>query len=454
MVVQPGKSLTVTGTATVTGNLIIESNASGDGSFIDNGSVSGIVTVQRYLTPNQWHNISAPISDATAGLLTRFYIKPYDEATDTYGAYIKNIDTAITVAGGYAVWAKTLQQTVSYTGNVNTDTIVTNTLQHQKQGYNLIGNPYPSCIDWDAPSIDKSNISGTIWIWNGTQYSTYTSGIGGTNGGSRYISSGQGFFVQTLSQGQTLTFNNTMRVHNSVTLLKEAVAEQNILRVRVTDSYHNDECIIAFRESGSNGYDQHFDAKKMFGSADIAQIYSVSDTQNLAVNVLNSNNLIDSILLQIVAPYTGKFDLIFSSSLKNNYSLFDKKNNETNDIGSALKYSAILSAGDQSDRFWLVLKNEAIADTTVVTGDTTGSTTVTDARQKVIVTVRNQDAFVTGLDNTVNTAVSVFDLNGKLIRNQSCNGCVDTELLSLPQGAYILRVINGDNIVVKKILIF
>ncbi len=67
-------------------------------------------------------------------------------------------------------------------------------------GWNLVGNPYPSTIDWNAASgWGKNNINATIYIRdNGTgsgQYATWN-GVVGTNGGSQYIAAGQAFWVK------------------------------------------------------------------------------------------------------------------------------------------------------------------------------------------------------------------------------------------------------------------
>jgi hypothetical protein len=66
-------------------------------------------------------------------------------------------------------------------------------------GWNLIANPYPSAIDWDAASgWNKVNVNNAVYIYQADldQYSTYIAGVG-VNGGSRFIASSQGFLCKS-----------------------------------------------------------------------------------------------------------------------------------------------------------------------------------------------------------------------------------------------------------------
>ena len=92
-------------------------------------------------------------------------------------------------------------------------------------GFNCVGNPYASTIDLNTVNttagagiqitsqvetnfyeLDPATQNYDVW-----QYSI-SSGIGiGTNNASRYIASGQGFFVKVDAAGQTITFNEAAK---------------------------------------------------------------------------------------------------------------------------------------------------------------------------------------------------------------------------------------------------
>ncbi|MEI6898923.1 MAG: hypothetical protein WCL00_03515, partial [Bacteroidota bacterium] len=100
------------------------------------------------------------------------------------------------------------------------------------EGFNLVGNPYPSSADWYATSgWTRSNLVGTgggydMWIWNpaANNYGVYNSadaGGVGTNLVTRYIAPMQGYFVQAVSAGN-LGMNNDVRVHHIGNWFKSA----------------------------------------------------------------------------------------------------------------------------------------------------------------------------------------------------------------------------------------
>jgi len=80
--VETGTTLDISGG----GNLFLESNASGDASLLDLGSVSytggGEARVERYLTNGQWHLISAPVAGALSGQFENDYLQIHTESTN------------------------------------------------------------------------------------------------------------------------------------------------------------------------------------------------------------------------------------------------------------------------------------------------------------------------------------------------------------------------------------
>ncbi len=81
--VEPGTILDIS-----SGNLIVESNETGDASLIDFGDVTynggGEAIVQRYLIGGQWHLISAPVNNALAGMFLDDYLQFHTEGTNDW----------------------------------------------------------------------------------------------------------------------------------------------------------------------------------------------------------------------------------------------------------------------------------------------------------------------------------------------------------------------------------
>ena len=143
-----------------------------------------------------------------------------------------NYNTATNVLNpltGYAVnfGSNSAALTVDITGVVNDGTIsipVNNNNQIYTKGFNLVGNPYPSPIDWNAPSgWTKTNIDNALYYFKasttdqyGGTYSTYINGI--SNDGiinKNIIPSMQGFFIH-VKDGPPWPVNATLEMNNSV----------------------------------------------------------------------------------------------------------------------------------------------------------------------------------------------------------------------------------------------
>ena len=59
--------------------LFLNPMSTGTGSFIDHGITgSGTVKMERYLSPDAWHYISSPISNATANIFLGDYLMTSD----------------------------------------------------------------------------------------------------------------------------------------------------------------------------------------------------------------------------------------------------------------------------------------------------------------------------------------------------------------------------------------
>ena len=134
-------------------------------------------------------------------------------------------------------------------------------------GWNLVGNPYPSTIDWDAASgWTRTGINNAIYMTdNGSAAGTVATYINGIsqNGGGRYIPIGQAFWVK--SDGGPISFQATESVKapgNPATFFKQG-ANQDILRVAMIKGNEKDETIIYFEEGASPGFDGDFDAYKL-----------------------------------------------------------------------------------------------------------------------------------------------------------------------------------------------
>ena len=133
--------------------------------------------------------------------------------------------------------------TANVTGAVNSGALSVTLYNHNNtytKGFNLIGNPYPSPINWDAAAgWTKTNIDNALYYFKasatdeyGGKYSTYINGVSSDDTVSNIIPSMQGFFVH-VTNGPPWPVTGTLSLNNNV---------------RVTDLTH------AFAKSGEKGF--------------------------------------------------------------------------------------------------------------------------------------------------------------------------------------------------------
>jgi hypothetical protein len=180
------------------------------------------------------------------------------------------------------------------------------------RGFNLVGNPYPSSIDWDdftsgttdpGTGIYGPNLKNSVYVFDyrSKNYGVYqqgTSGGLGTRNSSHIIASGQGFFVKVDSSktvtAAKLTFHegaklNTQNTGNGL-LFKSALVSQ-MLRIKLSqDSVNADDIILTFEPEAKNEYESDKDADYLqgIGSAVSLTSYAFNSNKKLAINHMHS----------------------------------------------------------------------------------------------------------------------------------------------------------------------
>jgi len=246
--IQSGASLSVTGTLTpsgTTGGIIINSEASASGSLIVTGTLvsvttkssqvapSSTITYKCYVTAGQWHLLSAPVDgQEISSMLTDadndielsgsdYSMKDYDEGSDSWNALFTSATAGDMGVGlGYVVTRAT-DGTITMEGEyASADFTVA--LARAGNGWNLLGNPYPSAIVASRASdenylLNTANVNemdpayAAIYVWdentadptNVNNYKTMNNaGTGNLTKSSQvnpqvdYLQAGQGFFVK------------------------------------------------------------------------------------------------------------------------------------------------------------------------------------------------------------------------------------------------------------------
>lgn len=281
----PGAKLTLNNgnTLTTTNGVVLESNATeGTATIVDNYSTPTInATVKQYVSAGRNWYMSAPLNSANVSVLNRgASVQHYNEVSGEWEV----ASGTMTSGRGYIQVANSSQGTtgtLDFTGTTNSGDIAV-TLTNSSvggKGFNLVGNPYPSYLNWSAVvanNVAANMPTGTMWyrtinyngknawtpsttyslddvVYNGTRFYKVTtagtsSAVGGPTGTTSGIADGSvvwnyegtAYVFATVnadgiatpstvsnlippmqafwvkSTGGTLTFKNSMRQHETV----------------------------------------------------------------------------------------------------------------------------------------------------------------------------------------------------------------------------------------------
>ena len=441
--ITPGSRVTLTSSLMAHGNFLIQSDASGDGSFINNGgtlNVLGTTTVERYAVNGQWHGLSSPVlgadfSTTYFGGNPEVWVKKYNEPTNDY-SYLVDTTALMGDMTGYFTWIQTsgTPQTYTFEGDLRTGSVSSALLNRTNTGHAFLGNPYSSAIDWDAATgWTKTHLYNAIYVYDGAagQWMSYVGGTG-ILGGSRYIPMGQGFFVQV---DATYTFGsvdmtNAVCVHNAVAFKS---SQENIVRLQVEDAGKVDETVIRFSDDATADYDGNLDAHKMFSfNEENPQLYSTA-------NDFMSINSVPYGTKAVALDVRGKDgnSMTISATEFDNIEFLNLKDNNTG-VTTNLK-----------DEDYTFTYRSNVVDRFELFFGFTGIDTPTVDYAKIYAV--NQHVQVV-LNSGVNADISVYNLLGQVITSRAASGT----LTSIPvshAGYYLVKVNDGTHVTTKKVFI-
>jgi len=360
--------------------------------------VSGNVTVQRYMAiegPGKgriYRYIASPLQAATvadiqkeisitgaftgtskcSGCTTAASMFAYNEkiltdlnkngvadADDGYEGFPVASNTETLAPGkGYAMFVRGNLMTTALwdvRGEINTGNVTpvtfpmtfTSSGKIGNDGWNLVGNPFPSTIDWDATNgWTKTNVDAAIYIRdNGltnTQIAAWNGAVG-TNGGSSRIAMGQGFWVKANGNGApVLRADENVKAAGTQTTFFRKATPENLLRITLANTTTRDEAVVHFRDDASEKFDSHADALKL-ANATFNLSSLMADGQALAINSLPALGCNNSIKLNVTDIAAGNYTLNFSEyetfpeALQ--ISLTDNFTNSTINVREAKSYS-------------------------------------------------------------------------------------------------------------------
>ncbi len=328
------------------GTMILVNNANYDGRIGKVGGAAAIVgnfTFQKWITRCDGYStygmpFTVSVSDpdwyyCNQCMPSWSNLYQYDEAMPGIqdNGYYDNLGGTLQRGKGFFYWfanyagGQNFPRQIQLTGAISFTTDFDFNITHTSSGsalndgYNLVANPYPGTIDWLDGAWTKTNVSGSIYTWNSCtgSYATYVAGVG-VNGGSRYISSMQGFWVQANASNPVLKAGKGVLVEDQKSLLRATGDSVDYL---LKLELGGDEVALHLDPASTSGYDSLSDALKFFTPASrICTSIGPWNNQDYAINAVAPASQI----IPVRIKGSGTLKISGLSSFYNQYAIYLK----------------------------------------------------------------------------------------------------------------------------------
>lgn len=188
------------------------------------------------------------------------------------------------------------------------------------EGWNLIGNPTASYLDWDALAAwTKTNIDDVIYVWDPStlNYKSWN----GTTGllGNGVIPPFQAFWIHASATSPALSFSNNAKTSLTGTFLRSAeVNETFSIPITLTVGDLQTTSFISFSKNGVTGPDR-WDGYRLEPMSDSRlDLYTLSSSEFVSPLVINNLPLPEDDIVSIPLYCDAK---IAGSGQKNNFTL-------------------------------------------------------------------------------------------------------------------------------------
>lgn len=476
--IQADKSLTINGNLVNNGTFTVKSGA----TIKTAGTVTGTGTTnveQALASGRSWWYLASPVSGATSNVIAPInstnkigeyfenYIESPDNASTTAPYYSLPFTAgsakALTVGKGYVIkFSDTNVKTVTFTGgSLNTGDVspsVTRTgTTAAKRGFNLVGNPYPSYLDWNLvfDAATATNMRNAIWFRTmGTSamtFQTYSDGEGVPDNASSIIAPMQAFWVKVDKDNTaaSLTFKNTHRSHfvtGANPLKVKALDARPRLRLVVSNGTATDELLVVGKSYASDVLDSYDIEKFSNDNVAIPEIYSVVSGQELVINSMNELTEGKTVTLGFRPGQAGTFT-IETTQLENidaKVVLVDKVAVKEQELTAETPYTFASDETPTNDRFLikLVSKVPTGVENTAATGDLT-----------VYVNRNNRIQLISGIELNDQATVSVYNVAGQKLSTQKLSKSATELNGTYNPGVYMIQLTNGSQAITKKLII-
>jgi len=446
----------------------IESGA----SLITESTFSGSITYKRKLhLANDWNFISPPVAgvevgqvlsttDLQTGSGMHLGLSYYDNSIPGW-EYFTTISSGIMGSGdGFAVLVNSGD--IFFTGTMPTGT-VNKSLTRDVNGWNLIGNPYPSYLainntaneDINFLDVNSANLSSNysgIYLWDVANQNSSIKVVNHATG-PYHMYPGQGFFVNTISDGNSVSFTEQMQSHQTTGTFYGPIEATPSIILAIENNGNVKTTTVKYFDTATAGLDVGYDAGAFTGGGTSTfnlntHLPENSEGIDFTLQCLSTQEYETSVIPVALTTEAG-LEIAFSvealnlptgikvfleDRVTNTYTRLDEANSE---------YIVQLDEPENGiGRFYLHTKSSILTTDTI------------DLNNIIIYKADASTISIVGLPQDISTFKLFNILGAQLVKNTFMpEGIVNINLPPLPSGIYIVWLENKFGNVVKRIII-
>ena len=445
--------------------LTIESGA----SLIAESTFSGTLTYKRDLhLADDWHFISSPVqgasledvisnTDLRTGSGTNVGIAIYDNSIRGWDYYSTTASGTMGSAEGYALLVNSGD--IFFTGTMPIGP-VDRSLTEGSDGWNLIGNPYPSYLainnSADATNfldVNSSNLSSSyssIYLWDalGTGVTVVNHATG-----SYDMYPGQGFFVNVNSAGNSVSFTEEMQSHQTTGNFYRTTDSTPTIVLAIENTGDVKTTTLKYFDTTTAGLDVGYDAGAFSAGAESAfklNTHLVEDSQGIdfTLQCLSTQEYETSIIPLALKAEVG-LEIVFSVEALNlpagiKVFLEDKTTNIFTRLDEEnSEYIVTLTEAEKGIGRFYLHTNSNVLKSNEINSDNISIYKTAPSKIRIVGLPQGKSTF------------KLFNVLGVSVKNTTftVNGVFNIELPPLPAGIYIVQLENEFGIKIKKIIL-
>ena len=419
-----GQTLVLTDSYTLTNNGTLLIN---NGELVNttNNNNLGNVRISFTATQNKWKFIGAPFTSVQDSKYRLESIEPvsesdvavvlYNYSNGAWSTSWATINDRVPQAEGYFAWpfySGTItfnndynkDKTVDYSLN-NSDIRVERTVTNSSGGnWMSLANPYPAKLDIAKFLSDNSEAGlqgGVVYNFNGSTFDV-------KNGTSGSLPVCEGFFVNFSNSGNnSVTFKKTqMTSYPSENNTESKTVQNPWIEMSLVNKRDKVKFFFVRNPLAEQGYDK-YDANKLFATTGVAEPYFVTDGMNLVKEevkelpyyaTLNVRSEQDTLMTFVADKIPEGYRV----------SLIDGE--QTIEMNEGSRYETNISAGENADRFKLLIQNNVGLNQVSQT-----DITITNSNRHVAISaeaISNVEVFNALGQRVYQTKASTFTLSG------------------------------------------